>query len=125
MGDVKNVKNFTGGVMASKKYPNECVRCGFCCMWELCPVAKLLNPFSSPPCLFMSFNGEVATCELAGDIVPIGDGCCILAKAYKDGVQIDFASMPPNMKKMAVKQLLHQQLIRRKKRWMNYYKLIA
>lgn len=78
------------------KFPNKCCRCGFCCLHEQCPISIELHG-KKDICPVLSFNGETAVCGLAM-IVPIGDGCCIKARAYKDNIEYDFASLPSIMK---------------------------
>jgi len=90
------------------KYPNLCCRCGFCCLHELCPVAKALYG-DLVFCPALSFDGVVAICSLAGKVVPVGDGCCIKARAYKDGVEYDFASLDPSLKVRAAQDLLKRK----------------
>ena len=56
------------------------------------------------PCPALKFEGEVATCILATLLIspiPVGEGCCIKARAYKNGVEYDFASLPPELKRRA------------------------
>ena len=78
------------------KYPNKCCRCGFCCLHEQCPISLQIHG-RAEICPALLFDGDVAVCLLAG-LVPIGDGCCIKARAFKDGVQYDFASLPAEVK---------------------------
>ena len=90
------------------KYPNPCCRCGFCCLSETCPVGIWAYGIAKhEKCPGLSFDGNgIADCALVPQkLVPIGDGCCIKARAFKDGKQYDFASLSPAMKKMAVRQL--------------------
>lgn len=89
--------------MSSSKYPNECCRCGYCCLHVTCPIGQAIYR-NSRPCPALLFENDTASCELAG-IVPVGDGCCIKARAYKDGVEYDFASLPSSLKILAAKSL--------------------
>jgi len=59
-------------------------------------------------CPGLSFKAGTASCALAG-IVPIGDGCCISARAYAKGRCYDFASLPPNIKISLAQKLLGQK----------------
>jgi len=85
------------------KYPNPCCRCGFCCLSETCPTGQEIHKIEKygRTCPALYFNGTQAGCTLAGVYVSVGDGCCIKARAFKDGKQYDFASLPPELKKRA------------------------
>ena len=86
-------------------FPNECCRCGFCCLAETCPIGQTFYKVSKETrCPGLSFDPQgQATCELAiRGIVPIGDGCCIKARAYKDGIEYDFASLCKETKQAVV-----------------------
>jgi len=87
-------------------YAHECCRCGFCCLHEICPIGMALFG-TAKPCEGLSFDGDIATCSAAG-IVPVGDGCCIQARAFKDGVEYDFASLPPELKWQAASDILRR-----------------
>lgn len=91
------------------KYPNPCCRCGFCCLSETCPVGmKVYGIKKFDKCPALKFEGRQATCVLSSasaevsiiglNLVPIGDGCCIKARAYRNGVEYDFASLPVELK---------------------------
>lgn len=82
-------------------FPHECARCGFCCLAQLCPA---MRQGAARPCTHLSFNGDEANCHLAPLIVPVGDGCCIKARAYRKGEEFDFAGLPKWQKIMAVRQ---------------------
>lgn len=87
-------------------YPKKCARCGYCCLAVLCPAgAEYYGQVS--PCPGLRFNREGrAKCALVKKgMVPVGDGCCIKARAYKDGVEYNFASLPNNLKRRAVADL--------------------
>ena len=87
------------------KYPNKCSRCGACCLFETCMVARLrFNVSKTSKCPALVFNKNIATCLLS-DVIPIGDGCCIKARAYKNGIEYNFADLNPKMKVKAVKQI--------------------
>jgi hypothetical protein len=86
------------------KYPNKCCRCGYCCLTVTCPSGVLYYGIDKrTPCPALTFNTQSrAKCGLVKHgLVPIGDGCCIKARAYKDGVEYDFASLPSHLKKRA------------------------
>ena len=61
------------------KFPYPCSRCGACCLLVLCPLAAAEG--HKKPCPHLSFNKDIASCDIAGLIIPIGDGCCIKARA--------------------------------------------
>jgi len=70
-----------------------------CCLAEPCPSAR------QHPCHHLRFDGDRARCKLARKgKVPIGDGCCIKARAFRKGVEYDFASLPKSLKITAVRQ---------------------
>ncbi len=85
------------------QFPNECCRCGFCCIVETCPVAQFMyNIDKAYPCPELDYDPEtmVATCRLNGKTnVGVGTGCCMAARCFRDGIQYDFASLPPELKK--------------------------
>lgn len=82
------------------KFPHPCARCGMCCLTQPCPVVGKL------PCPQLRFDRDRARCKLARKgIVPTGDGCCIKARAYRHGVEYDFASLPKTLKITAVRQV--------------------
>jgi len=82
------------------KYPNKCVRCGLCCLSETCPVGMDVYGIEKHiKCPALRFERNKATCLLAiAGLVPIEDGCCIAARAFKDGVQYDFAGLSKELK---------------------------
>lgn len=86
------------------KFPYKCCRCGMCCLSMQCPISIKIYGIQSI-CPALSFENNIASCKYAGTLVPIGDGCCIKARAFKDGVEYDFASLPNELKFIAVKQL--------------------
>lgn len=81
-------------------FPHKCVRCGFCCLVKPCPMIRK----GIKECPHLTFHGDEAECGLAPTIVPVGDGCCIKAKAYRRGVAYDFAAMPKWKKIIASRQ---------------------
>ena len=96
-----------------KTYPYECCRCGFYYLHTTCVIGQAVyGPVQ--PCPALSFTDDIASCELAGT-VPVGDGCCIAARAYKDGVEYDFAALPPELKRTAARDL-KQKLINEKEK---------
>lgn len=83
----------------TEQYPFPCCRCGFCCISETCPIGRTYYGIKKhAPCPGLSFDGDMAACALANKPVPIGDGCCIKARAIKGGRAYDFASLPPHLK---------------------------
>ncbi len=87
------------------KFPNECCRCGACCLFETCIISRqTYNIGEKDYCPALTFDSGEATCHLTSR-VPIGDGCCIKAKAYKDGMSYDFALLPKQLKIKAVQQI--------------------
>lgn len=90
------------------EFPYTCCRCGFCCLHEMCPVGMAVFG-ECEWCPALSFNGDVAICDLAGFLVPVGEGCCIKARAFKDGKQYDFAAVSPKMKIGAAQDLLKRK----------------
>ena len=90
-------------------YPNPCCRCGFCCLSETCPTGQTgFGVGEHDPCPGLSFDGEVAVCDLAANapnqawaefFIGVGDGCCIKARALAKGVTYDFAMLPPHIKR--------------------------
>ncbi len=87
------------------EFPNPCCRCGFCCLSEMCPSGIAVYGFCKV-CPALSFHNGVSSCALVEPgLVPVGDGCCILARAYKGGVKYDYASLSPTVKIRAVKAI--------------------
>lgn len=86
-------------------YPNTCCRCGFCCINEPCPISKEMGMGSTGKiCQALDYDGTKATCKLATTratkaILGIGQGCCMKARCYKNGIEYDFASLLPFMKR--------------------------
>ena len=72
------------------KFPHECCRCGMCCITSQCPISIEIYGIVNGVCPALSFEHYIASCKHAGLIVPIGDGCCIKAKAYKNGIEYDW-----------------------------------
>jgi len=86
------------------KYPNPCTRCGLCCLAETCALARISFRIGEhDPCPALVFTGDVATCTL--ESVPFGDGCCIAARAYRNGVEHDFAGLSAELKINAVRSM--------------------
>ena len=84
-------------------YPNKCVRCGFCCLSEACPVAmQYFGIQKQTKCPALTWNGVEAVCGIINAfsnlIMGVGAGCCIKARCYKSGVEYDFASLPGELK---------------------------
>lgn len=95
-------------------YPYKCCRCGFCCLHTTCVVGQAVyGPVQ--PCPALSFTDDIASCKLAGT-VPVGDGCCIAARAYKNGAEYDFAALPPELKCIVARDLKQKLNIERAER---------
>jgi len=85
------------------KFEHPCSRCGFCCLMETCPIGQQVYGVAKhAQCPGLSFTGDTAACALAGVLVPIGDGCCIKARAIRNGVTYDFAALSPEVKTKCV-----------------------
>ena len=95
----------------SEKYPNECCRCGYCCLVENCPASQLLFqvPKHGERCPALKFYGTEAFCEVYQMINGIDEGCCIKARAIKGGITYDFAALESGIKKMVAKRWLLRQ----------------
>ena len=88
-----------------RSYPHECVRCGYCCLTTYCPIARHLFDETEYSCPLLSFDDDVASCQLAGFIVPIGDGCCIKARCFHGDEIYDFAALPKQTKRDLAQRL--------------------
>lgn len=93
-----------------EEYPSKCCQCGFCCLSENCPIAQFIFdiPKYEKQCPALAFE-EGSKCRMLEvldekEFFGIGDGCCIKARAYIQGVEFKFCDMPPVMKRLAVKQ---------------------
>jgi len=87
------------------KYPKKCCRCGMCCLAETCPIGQTIHRIGKYNlCPSLGFDdGGIAHCALAErGLVPVGDGCCLKARAFKDGVQYNYAELPDELKFRAV-----------------------
>lgn len=97
------------------KFPNKCCRCGVCCLIETCPVARefyKIEKYDSCPALSFS-NTEEAKCNLVRyGLIPVGDGCCIAARGFKDGKKYDIASLLDNMKYNIARNMRNKSGIR-------------
>ncbi len=81
------------------RYPHKCVRCGYCCTFEPCPVIKKVMPgVKKCPVFELGDNGQ-SVCRLANFLVPIGDGCCIKARCFRGDTVYDFAALPGEVKR--------------------------
>ena len=70
------------------KFPNKCTQCGACCLFETCMVARITYGVDKKDkCPALTFKEDTAICGLVPS-VPIGDGCCIKARAYKNGKEL-------------------------------------
>ena len=106
-----------------KKYPNECVRCGFCCLSEVCPIAQdFIGLAKTGPCPVLQFDGAVAVCKLSELALSIGcpqnqvfaafgfgSGCCIKARCFQGGAVYDFAGLSDEVKRRVVQNIRHQR----------------
>lgn len=90
-----------------KQFPYPCCRCGFCCLSCSCPAAiRIYGVKKSDPCPGLTFDQDKATCGLAHlPGMGMGEGCCISARAFKDGKVFDFASLPEQLKIKAARLL--------------------
>lgn len=91
-------------------FPYPCVRCGFCCMSFVCPIGqKVYGVFKTGVrCPGLSFENGIASCQLVKfNLVPIGDGCCISARVFRDGVEHDFAALPGSVKRKIAQIILN------------------
>jgi len=94
----------------SEEYPHKCCRCGLCCLSTTCVVGmKLFKIDAKTPCPALSFFGNVATCSIAKSFVPVGDGCCMKGRVYRNGVKFDFAPLPNTFKYVAAQQVRRRQ----------------
>lgn len=85
------------------KFPNPCCQCGFCCLITQCPIGGAFYG-KHKICPGLSFDEMgLAACNLAG-LVPVGDGCCISARAFKEGKAYDYAGLPRENKHWIVNQ---------------------
>lgn len=93
----------------SAEYPNPCCRCGFCCLAETCPIGQYVFGIGKHDLCNALLFPDRAFCTLAEKgLVPIGDGCCIKARAYKNGIEYDFASLPSEVKHDVARKLLYK-----------------
>jgi len=104
------------------QYPNPCCRCGFCCLSETCPAGvEVHNIEKYDRCPGLQFDGDTARCQVFTDcmggteylklqndavlkLFGVGQGCCIKARAIKDDVEHDFASLPEELKVWCVRK---------------------
>lgn len=88
-------------------FKNKCCRCGMCCLAETCPIGQTIYQVGKyNPCPGLTFHQSIASCAAAErGLVPVGDGCCIKARAYKDGVEYNFADLPDELKFRAVNDM--------------------
>ena len=88
------------------KFPHPCARCGFCCLASVCIAGQHVYGLfeKGTRCPGLSFHNGIATCKLVAlNLVPIGDGCCIKARAFKNNVEYDFAALPAETKRQIVR----------------------
>lgn len=91
----------------NEEFKNKCCRCGFCCISENCPMSIEVFKVKKHGklCPGLQITDNTATCLLAEfltneqkEMFGFGTGCCIKARAYKNGVEYDFASLPDELK---------------------------
>lgn len=95
-----------------RQYPHKCVRCGYCCLAEACPAAQRfygIGKYDACPGLKFNRQGRAKCALVKRNLVPVGDGCCIRARAYRDGVCYDFAALPAALKRRAVADFLRER----------------
>ena len=86
------------------KFPNECCRCGVCCLAETCIIGQHYYKVKKfDICPGLKFEDQMSSCRIS-HLVPLGDGCCLKARAFRHGVQYDFASLPDRLKREAAMQ---------------------
>jgi len=51
------------------------------------------------------------------DLIPVGEGYCIKARAYKDGIEYDFAALPDQLKRRAVADLVRNRAAKADVEW--------
>jgi len=102
-----------------KWFPNPCVRCGCCCLMQVCPVGQqIFKVGKNQRCPGLHFDGDVAQCDLvrlweewkipaddAKKVMGIGSGCCISARLFAGGERFYFAELPPDKKIHYVRQM--------------------
>ena len=105
------------------EYSNPCARCGFCCVSEVCPIGQdFMGIGKQGPCPVLRFDGALAVCKLSELALSVGcpqaqvfaafgfgSGCCISARAFKDGAVYDFAGLPAEVKRRVVRQVRDQK----------------
>ena len=98
--------------MANKSFPDECCQCGMCCLSMTCEIGqRVFNIPEDELCHALVFENNMAVCRLAPYAVPVGDGCCIKARIYIEGVEYPFASLSIPLKKMAASQVRKNALL--------------
>jgi hypothetical protein len=96
------------------RYPYPCTRCGFCCLCFVCVIGQRFYGIfeKGTRCPGLSFHNGIASCALvARNLVPVGDGCCISARAFKDGKEYDFAALPGEVKRELTQMVLEDFLL--------------
>jgi hypothetical protein len=92
------------------RYPYPCVRCGFCCMSEICLIGQRVYGLfeKGARCPGLRFGNKIAFCALVKfNLVPIGDGCCMAARVFRDGVEYDFAALPGEIKRELTQMIVN------------------
>jgi len=89
---------------------------------ERCPVImNLFNIKKKGKCSKLYFIGDKANCSLwdmvdedkreeMKEVFGIGDGCCIKARVYKNGIEYNFAALSSEMKIRAVQQVRENKI---------------
>lgn len=90
-------------------YEHKCCRCGFCCLSENCITSQIVYgiPKHGVLCPALHIDEKETACLLAEPdpvSMGIGAGCCIKARAYRNGIEYDFASLPDELKHLAFRQ---------------------
>jgi hypothetical protein len=66
-------------------------------------------------CTALSFeaNGDAVCALVDQGFIPIGDGCCISARAIRNGIEWDFAGLPPETKRELARKITGDGLAER------------
>lgn len=99
----------------SEQFPFPCAMCGACCIAITCPVAEMLfRPEAiidgHCPALRSDDASGTVYCALAigsdkfKEMLSIGVGCCLRGRAIntETGIEVDYASLPNEVKKKLV-----------------------
>lgn len=104
-------------------FKKKCCRCGFCCLVEVCGPALEVHKIDyedrftvTCPSLHFDGTGE-ATCQVAAlsklhaQMMGVGAGCCIGARAMVDGREYDFAILDDMTKYKIVREYRQKKLL--------------